>query len=389
MSTLLALLMAQTLVGKAGDPLMRPGIPDGFLVRQDWVQRDVGMTSEEVRRVQAEIQLGMPRPNRLRVDSRDIRHELALAMTKKHEKRIRELSIWQADVLAFSNEWIQAQTGLAPATRKRVDDSCRAFFSWWQAETERLNRTPVKTGELSKTLLSRQLSPDPIVTLKKLVALRKDLRKLIPPSAHAKLKSLRGAAPHTYHPFGFPRLGPSVFVPPTQSLLMNPRVHEELGFSMRQSRLTLEGLRNSKDLPQSIERVRDGLTSQQRKRLDQLELQAMGTRALLYHDLLQRLEVDPNRLDDAYLEITILTRQAHEIQQDEQAAYAQLASSKTRDAATLRGMERQIQARYTALRQSIEQRIDATLLAMLDKQQRKRLQTLLGPPLPGVKLRAY
>jgi len=388
MTVALAFLLGQTWFGKPGDPLMRPGVPDAYLIRQQWVQRDLRLTADEMRRLGEEASRGFPGPGNPRFDPSKVKYDVMLGLNKKHEKRLRELSLWQADVFAFSNEWVQDQVGLVPTTRKRVDDACRTFYVWWQAESDRLNRVkPRPSGPMSKTTMQPMLSPDPLATLQKLSTLRKELRRMVPPSAHAKLAALKGRAPHTWTPFGFPRSGPSILAPPVRSVLFNPRVHEELGFSMRQSRLTLEGLQNARDVEATVDRVRDGLTPQQRKRLDQLELQALGTRALLYHDVLTQLKVDPNKLDSAYVQITKLQNQSMEIQNDEQAAYSDLWRMRSSNPTAAREREEAIRKRYAGLRKNIESWIDLALMDMLDQTQRREFKKMLGPPVPGVSLK--
>lgn len=388
MTVILALLVGQTWFGKPGDLLMRPGIPDYFLVRQDWAQRDMKLTAEEVRKLQEEASRGFPRPGHPRFDPSLVKYDVMNQVTKQHEKRLIQLSLWQADVFAFSNEWVQSQVGLEPSTRKKVDSACRAFYVWWQSESDRLNKAvPRSPRDISKPAANPFLSPDAMVTLKKQIDLRREIRRMVPPSAHAKLATLRGMAPHTAVAFGFPRSAPSVFVSPVQSLLYNPRVHEELGFSMRQSRLTLEGLRNAKDPGTALARVRDQLSVQQRRRLDQLELQALGARALLYHDVLARLKVDPNRLDTAYLELTNLEKQSMKVQNEEQEAYNEVSRVRSSNPTSAREREEAIRARYMKLRQSIEQQRDRTLLGMLSPEQRKTFQAMMGSPIPGVSLK--
>lgn len=388
MTAFLVLIVGQTWFGKPGDLLMRPGIPDYFLVRQEWAQRDLRLSADEVRRLQDEISRSFPRPGNARFDPSQIKYDAMNAAAKKHEKRLLQLSLWQADVFAFSSEWVQNQVNLAPATRKRVNDACRTFYVWWQSESDRLNKTaPRNPREISKTVANPFRSPDPIVTLKKQMDLRREIRRMVPPSAHAKLATLKGAAPHTAAPFGFPRSAPSVFVSPVQPLLYNPRVHEELGFSMRQSRLTLEGLRNAKDPASALARVLDQLTVQQRKRLDQLELQALGARALLYHDVHARLRVDPNRLDTAYLELTNLEKQSMKVQNEEQEAYNEVSRVRSSNPTSAREREEAIRVRYMKLRQNIEQQRDRALLGMLNPEQRKTFQAMMGSPIPGVSLR--
>lgn len=388
MTALVALIVGQSWFGKGSDPLLRPGIPDYFLVRQEWAQRDLRLSAEEVRLIEDEVARSFPRPGSARFDPSQIKYDAMSAVAKKHEKRLLQLSLWQADVFAFSSEWVQAQVNLAPATRKQIDDACRAFHLWWRLESDRLNKpSPTTSREISKTMANPIRSPDPMITLKKVIDLRRELRRMVPPSANAKLAAMRGAPPNTWQPFGFPHSGPSVPYPFLRSLLYVPRVHEELGFSMRQSRLTLEGLRNVKDPEAALAKVRGQLTAQQRKRLEQLELQTLGPRALLLHDVCNRLRVDPNRRDAAYLELTILTKKSMEIQNDEQAAYNGVAQIRSSNPASASEQSEAIRVRYAKLRQDIENQMDAVLLGMLDSAQRKAFQAMMGSPIPGVSLK--
>lgn len=378
------LLAAQMMVGKAGDPLMRPAIPDPFLIRQQWAQQELRLTTAEVKRLSDEIGRGMPTQQNPRMDPSKIKYDDTMALGKKYEKRIRQLSIWQADVLAFSNEWVQQQTGMRADQRKRVDGLCREFFKWWEDESEKLNKFNPRTADYSKPIhfSGPMRHPDEMLTLKKLVILRKELRRQIPPSQMAKLIALRGPAPHTAQPFGFPRSAPYVFVPYSPNVIMSPRVHEELGFTMRQSRLFLEAVNNSGRGPEVIARTYASLSASKRARLRQLELQAIGTRAILNHDVLDELRVDPDRLDDVYVRLTLLQRESMRVQNEEQQAYSALYATNGLDNSARMARHDKVRDYYRLKRDSIERQILDAILGLLDAAQHRSWKQMLGPPVP-------
>jgi len=386
MLTLTVLMAAQSMAGKAGDPLMRPMIPDPFLVRQQWAQQELNLSLDEVKRISDEASRAMPTPRRLRISASDFKYDQMNSATKKYEPRIRQLSIWVNDVFAFNNEWVQSQTGLDLPTRDRVDGLSREFYRWYQAESDRLNKRSFGTDTSKVSFGGGPMrQPDEMVTLKRIIALRKQIRSAIPRAAIAKLEQLRGPAPSTTQPFGFPRAAPYVYVPYVGDALANPRVHEELGFTMKQSRLALEAMRSSAMSPDARKRIYAQLSPAQRKRLRQLELQMMGQRAILCHDVQAALGVDGNRMDDAYLRIAELAKANMGRQDEEQRAYSALYADNSLDSNARMARMEKVRQQYAVRRQANDAAVLQAIQSALTTDQIRRWNQMLGAIIPELK----
>lgn len=373
LSLLLTLISAQTMSGKPGDPLLRPMIPDPFLIRQQWVQQELNLSPEMAKIVQKD---GGPKyilPNQMPppTGAMSLKPSVA-AITGKHAPRLLELSLWANGDFAFTNDWVAKQTGLTPSQRKAIDDAARSYFKWHSEELERLNKRNANRIEISK-LEYRTIDPE--LVLQRLFATREALRKAIPAAARVKLDRLRGAAPATSEPFGFPFGRPQLWPHYLMPLIRNPRVHEELGFTMRESRQTLERLASGGLTEQAAV---DKLSSAQQIRYRELQFQMLGTIGVMRHDATQLIGVSDAQLDGIYRAVHLLTREDMRVQNDQQNEYNGLYDPQSHDTDDRVKRGEAIAAKYSKKRAAIRSRLDAVILGLLSSPQRQKWVAIQG-----------
>jgi hypothetical protein len=351
-SVMLALCFGQSMIGKANDPLMRPIIPDPYLLAQDWVQRDMGLTPQAISEVQAELAPSGPRIMQASRTGRVIPTPKTRVLAQQHAKRLTELSIRASDLHALTDPGVAAKVGLSSAQQTQVNAKFRTYFKWVKDETARLSR--VRQTEISKSVAI--LGPDPVAARSRVFKLRAEVRSLLTAPQRAKLKSLMGRPPATLASFGWLNQAPYLFLPGYESLLLNRRGHEELGLTMRQSRLLGERLGNNGSQATYLREI-SGLTQAQRLRLDQIGLQYQGAMALLRCDIVSALGLDDALIDSLVLKVGDMQRQ---------------------------DMDLQSGGGHLSERRKLWDDRDRMLLGTLSPAQRSKWKALLGVPLPEI-----
>lgn len=349
---LLSLYVAQTMVGKPNDVLMRPVIPDARLMLQEWAQRELGLMPEELAQVQKELNPGWNELQKLTRTGGTIPAPHSALLAARHNKRLTELSIRASDVHALTNPTVAAQVGLSRAQQITVDSAFRGFFKWYADESSRLTTRRPTNGEVY--IRSGPMpTPNESECLRRIAKARKQARDVLTPGQRIKLKSLMGQPPATLAVFGWLNRGPSVFLVGFENLISNLRVQEEMGFTMRQSRLLRERLSNDQGYRREIAR----LTSQQRAILNRLELQYQGPTAILRCDVVEALKLDDSLVDSLLLRL-----------HDYQGREMNLQNN-----SDLEGRKRLWSERNNML------------LAALSAQQRRKWNDMLGPKLDDIK----
>ena len=142
--------------------------------------------------------------------------------------------------------------------------------------------------------------PDIKVNRKHVFALRRAVRHALLPGQMAKLYSLMGPPPSVFGGFGWLYAGPNVFLQDGRYLLMNLRAQEELGFTMRQSRLFREGLAENGHGVEAASYLKEinKLNASQRNRFNELTLQLQGIPAVFRADVAQAIGLDPDVYDE-------------------------------------------------------------------------------------------
>ncbi len=361
MLTCYALLaLGQVMIGSAKDPLMRPSIPDVRLLLNEWVQQDLGISGPDAATLQRELQLSMPQLRQVGRTGVMPGTPRTVELAKAHAKRLRELSIRAADTHALTDGTVASQVGLSPAQRTQIDGLYRAYFKW----IDDIRKEQLKQMQRISTSKSAYPSgPDIKVNRKHVFALRRAVRHALLPGQMAKLHSLMGPPPCVFGSFGWLYAGPSVFMQDGRYLLMNLRVQEELGFTMRQSRLLRESLANGGGIESSLYlREINKLNADQRKRFNELTLQLQGTLAIFRADIAQAIGIDPDVYDEM-----LMTYQAWADQDTE------LQNRRTSNNPNVTDM-----AVTRAERQRLMDKRDRDLLGALSPGQKARFRALKG-----------
>lgn len=299
--TVLLFAAGQTLVGAPGDVLMRPVVPDERLLAQEWVQRDLSLPPQASKEIMGDLQWS---PQRLRNISRTgqippMDHVRAYA--QRYQKRLAELTLWANDLQALTNPTVGKEVGLSASQQSAIDRLFRSYYQWCKDETERKQRES-RQMDITK---SPSFGPDPKAARAKMLKVRDAVRATLTASQWAAWDRIRGKAPATIGPFGWSSATPYVYLPNADYLLSMPRVHEELGFTMRQSRLTIERLAASSSYQAEVSK----LSPSQRARLDQLGLQRQGPMAILRCDISAALKLDEGKRDRLLLQVAQIAEQ--------------------------------------------------------------------------------
>jgi hypothetical protein len=402
MTTILSLLLCaamQSASAKPGDLLLRPMIPDPMLLRQTWAQQELGLSASEIDEIQKETssqqQSFQDLGRRLALQGKfdqfkpkplDFAFKLA-AINRVHAKRLYELSVQVNGVLSLLDPKVAGRVGLSASQRSRIDQIVRDFYTWHDNEWKRLNgwsrfdRNPSAEARMNMSHPLR--TPDEFISLKRTMLVRGQIRGEVTREQMKRLTSLGGKPVHTTTPIGFTlNIAPYAQLPYGAGMLLNwPRTHEELGMSMKQSRLLFEKLKaNQGRTIEVLDQERKRLSTSQRKRLRGLELQVAGPRAILWHDVQAELGVDPDRMDQCYLALHKLHLENMKMEDGFQLEFQALNRLKPYPFEE----DKKLRARMDGRRREMEARMDATAKQAMAPEQLKRLKQMQGERVDGL-----
>ncbi len=301
----LYLTIGQTMASR-GDVLMRPIIPDPFLVRQAWAMRDLGLSQAERTAIEAEARLS---PEAIRLVSRTGHlpaTPILLEINNSRQKRIKELSIWANDLHALTDPITAKLVGLTDKQRQAVDAEFRAYFQWQKDELKRLSSIKRTRAEFR----TQMPTLDQHAAQARMIVVRKKVRNLLTPAQVSTFRTIKGSAPATIGPFGWPSCAPSIFLYDSDYIISSQRVQEELGFTMKQSRLLGERL-GAGSTPQA-ETAR--LSVSQRALMAKLGIQKQGPMSILRCDVSDRLGLDEGLRDKIILRVANFEREDMNLQ---------------------------------------------------------------------------
>ena len=308
----LLLLPGQTMSAGPGDPLMKPAIPDSRLLLVDWVQDDLGLSQSEVIQIQSELnppfdklvsraKSGASPPPALATES----------MLRTHVTRLRELSLWSADLQALVDPKIAATVGLSSDKQKRI---AAAFRNYFLDYNEAAGLHPYIRGQT----YTPPKTPDPNVFRKKVFVLRKTVRALLSHEDRVRFNAIKGRPPSVIGPFGWIYQTPSMFLPIAKNLILWQEVHKELGLSKNQSSHIIRSLKANGGSQAEYEAVYDSaiksLTPAQNKRFAQLQLQRQGPIGILRCDVSAALGFDDDFRDSMLMKMDEFSEKDYEYQ---------------------------------------------------------------------------
>lgn len=296
-AVLTLLSLTQMTYAKKGEILQRPVIPDYGMIRQNWVMDELKLSLATRKELNSNP---MWTPAKLREATRKggtYSDTTAIKIASPHKARLAQLSLWYHDLFALTDPATAAKVGLSKELSKKVDAKFEAYFIWRKKEIERQEK--ISLTETSKRVMP---SIDPVVAQKIVIKLRGEVRAMLPQSVLQKLRALKGKAPATIQPFGWlgGELRISMYASP--QFFLNPRVHEELGFSMKHSRLLME--HRDSDIEAQLKK----LNPSQAERYRQLELQNQGPIAIMRHDIADALGISDRVYDELYVSLSNLER---------------------------------------------------------------------------------
>lgn len=381
---LLVVFAGQSTRAEPNEPnIHRPIIPDFFLIRQEWTKEEFGLTPSERNSVEDEagvIVTDPPTQWRTRLPK-------TAALNQKHAKRLYELSLWESGEFAIANSSVADTLKLSAQQRNQVDYILRDYYGWYEAEIRRLNE--IEEGNKNAPQGFRMNShpikrPDGIVVLKQTMPARSALRKVLNSNQSQRLVQLKGKPPHTSVPFGFPfNIRPLPQVPwgVNSNFTLNPRVQEELGFTMKQSREWKERVAANNGRQEEVNRAHlASLDAPQLRRLRELKIQVWGARAILFQDIRTELGVAPDAMDTFYIKMHehYLENSANE--NKFQAMYSKSLRENRED----RDGRQELETRNKDMRREYQRALDAAAEQALTPEQRVRLATMKGQIVPNL-----
>jgi hypothetical protein len=350
LALLTSLLLGQTMASH-GDVLMRPIIPDPYLIRQQWAMRELNVPKDVRMRIEEESRFN---PAAMRLASRTGKMPPTPSLNaanQAYQARLLQLSLWANDLHALTDPATAKRVGLTPSQQTQIDATFRAYFKWHKSELDRL------TAASSGVEISKRVFPtvDPVKARAKMIVVRATVRNLLTANQHKAFRALKGKAPATIGPFGWVNCTPYVYLEDGDTILNNERVHEELGFTMRQSRQLRERLANNPNTSLAQEAAR--LSPQQRDLLAKLSIQKQGPMAILRCDVSEALGLSDALRDQLVVKVDEFNRRDMVLQTGD--------------------------GHLTGRRQVWEER-DRMLLAALTPAQRSKWNAMQGPKLPGL-----
>lgn len=285
-----------TYAGK-GEVLQRPMIPDYGMVRQPWVQADLQLPLSSRKEINTNP---MWTPAKLRQATRTggtFADTVAIKFGSQYKNRLTQLALWYHDLHALTDPGVAKQVGLTKAESDKINAKFRAYYQWHADELARQEK-------LQRTETSKRLMPyiDPVQARIRVMKLRQEVRSILPAQAAAKFRAMKGKAPATITPFGWIGGAIQVHLDNTDRLIYSPRIHEELGFSMKQSRTMME---HQNEDPQVELRK---LSGSQMNRYRQLELQYLGAVGIMRHDVADALAISPSTYDNLIVKLSDLQK---------------------------------------------------------------------------------
>ena len=160
-------LNAQAMYAGPGETLMRPLIPDPFLIKQGWVWSELQLSPDEAKSIQEAISEEF---KRIRGQSVASAAPMLEEFNKKYQGRLLELSIWVNDVFALTNKTVTTHLGLAPSQIAVIDEIAQQLYLWKDAEWKRLNgyeRRDIHTRIEHQRAGKDPVEPDPIQVLER------------------------------------------------------------------------------------------------------------------------------------------------------------------------------------------------------------------------------
>lgn len=372
---LIAVASQSTKVDPVDPVIHRPIIPDYMLIRQEWAKEDLGLSPADRESLLRESNVITTHP----IERWFAKVPSTSALNQRHFKRLFELSLWESGEFAVANSGVSAALQLSQTQRNQVDNILRNLYGWYEAETRRLNQAPPNDLRGSFRMDSSPVKrPNEHLVLKQTMVARAELRKVLTPSQTRMLTHLKGTAPHTPVPFGFPfNIRPLPQVPwgVNYGFAIIPRVQEELGFSMQQAREWKERVEQNR--PNSNEvmmALRKSLSAQQLRRLRELQLQVWGPRAILFQDIRHELEIVPDSMDRFYIRMQELYLAN---QERENRFQSQMAIS-LRENRENREERRLLEAQNREARREYQRELDSAASDAMSSSQRQRLQSMKG-----------
>jgi len=381
---LILALTGQSTHAETSDPLIhRPIIPDFFLIRQEWTKDELNLSPSDRNSVMEEAGVILTNPPA----QWSTRLPKTAALNKRHAKRLYELSLWESGEFGIANKSLADVLGMTSQQRNLTDSILREFYGWYESETRRLNEKEQESESLStKFRLNAHLikRPNEFEVLKRTMLARIALRKVLNAKQSMQLKQLKGAPPHTVVPFGFTfNIRPLPQVPwgVNGGFALNPRVQEELGFTMRQSREWKEALEANRNRPEEVyHAVLNSLDARQLKRLRELKVQVWGFRSILFHDIRTEIGVAPDAMDTFYVRM-------HELYLQNSASenrFQEMYSKSLRENRQGHEERRVLEAQNRDVRRQYQRDLDTAAEKALTPDQRLRLAAMKGPIVPNL-----
>ena len=285
-----------TYAGK-GEVLQRPMIPDYGMIRQPWVQADLQLPYSSRKEINSNPMWTPAKIRQATLKGGVYTDTTANKFGVKYKNRLTQLALWYHDLHALTDPGVAKQVGLSKTDSDKVNAKFRAYYQWQKDEIARQEK--LHRSDISKRVMP---SIDPIQARNRILKMNQEIRAILSPQASAKFRAMKGKAPATITPFGWIGGAIQVNLENTDRLIYLPRVHEELGFSMKQSRLMME---HQNEDPQ-IELHK--LSSSQLNRYRQLELQYQGAVGIMRLDVADVLRISPGTYDNLLVKLSDLQR---------------------------------------------------------------------------------
>ena len=311
--------------------------------------RDLGLSTKERQAIESEAQMT---PADVRLASRTGRMPPTpglIRATAAHQRRIIELSLWANDLHALTDPVTAKRVGLTDAQRKAIEGEFRAYFQWHSDELKRLSSRQKPEIEFRNSMPS----VDPDLARTRMVVVRRNVRQMLTPKQRSTFRALKGQAPATIGPFGWPSCTPSIYLYDSDYIITSPRVQEELGFTMKQSRLLGERMGAGSRPEAEVAR----LSEPQRAILGRFAIQKQGPIAVLRCDVSDKLQLDEGLRDEIILKVVSFERDDMKLQHGD-------------------GNLDQ--------RRRVWERKEAMILSYLNPAQLKQWKLMQGPKLPGL-----